>query len=72
MQEEAVVKVKMKKETIKKKYTEKDYKWVLNNILESWADQRTPDTYAIIRGLKKSKKRMDEEYEYWKEMEDEN
>ena len=53
---------------VKKKYTEKDYQYVLNHILESWSDQTMPDTYRIMRDLKRSKKLMDEEYDFYKEM----
>ncbi|HUS50470.1 MAG TPA: hypothetical protein VMZ91_09915 [Candidatus Paceibacterota bacterium] len=31
----------------KKKYTEKDYEYVLNRIVESWSDGTLPDTYNI-------------------------
>lgn len=55
---------------IKKKYTEKDYQYVLNKIMDSWSDPTPPNTIKIMKDLKKSKKRMDEEYEYWKEMDE--
>lgn len=53
----------------KKKYTEKDYEYVLNRIVESWSDGTLPDTYNIYKELKKKKSRMDREWTYFKEME---
>jgi len=53
----------------KKKYTEKDYEYVLNKIVESWSDVTLPDTYNIYKELKKKKSRMDREWTYFKEME---
>jgi hypothetical protein len=52
----------------KKKYTKEDYDYVLNKILESWSDSTMPNSKKILHDLKTKKKLMDEEYDFYKEM----
>ena len=59
-----------KKAFTKGKYTDADYRMVANKVIAGWSDSNSypPSMREIIMDLKKSKKRMDEEYSYWQEM----
>jgi hypothetical protein len=58
-----------KKKFTKPSYTMADYKMVANRVIAGWCDSRSfpPSEREIIGDLKRSKKRMDEEYSFIKE-----